>query len=123
MDCGNKNKLLTHEIMETFIEKSSKNNKGGNFQRIGLLSVLTVLSSVQCIAASETFTKTKEELEHETNMSYIFMVVGFLAIIAIAWFSVKNKTGENQTHHHPPVSHHHHSIYDKRYGTHHLPSK
>jgi heme/copper-type cytochrome/quinol oxidase subunit 2 len=105
--------------METFIEKSSKNNTISNFKNAMLLIMLTVLSSVQCMAESNSFVKTKEELEHQTTMSYVYMIVGFVAIIAIAWFSVKKKTGENQTHNHPPVPHHHHSIHDKRYGTHH----
>lgn len=106
--------------METFIEKSSKNNTIGNFKNAILLIMLTVLSSVQCMAESNSFVKTKEELEHQTTMSYVYMVLGFVVIIAIAWFSVKKKAGENQTQSHPPVTHHHHhSIHDKRYGTHH----
>ncbi|MGB3948447.1 MAG: hypothetical protein WBM13_10710 [Bacteroidia bacterium] len=107
--------------METFIEKSFKTNRIGNFKSGALLILLTVFSFVQCMAESETFTKTKEQAEHETTMSYIYMIVGFVAIIAIAWFSVKKSSSTQQTHHHPPASHHHHhhSIHDKRYGTNH----
>lgn len=106
--------------METFIEKSSKNNRISNFKNSSLLIMLTVLSSVQCMAESSSFVKTKEELEHDASMSYVYMIAGFLAIIAIAWFSVKKSASQNQAQSHPPVTHHHHhSIHDKRYGTNH----
>ena len=106
--------------METFIKNSSKNNRIGNFKNAMLLFMLMVLSCMQCMAESDALIKMKEDAEHRTQMGYVFMIGGFIVIMAIAWFSVKKKKGENQQQQHPPVAHHHHhSIHDKRYGTHH----
>ena len=85
-----------------------------------LLFMFTVLSVVQSMAQSDALAEAQKNAEHQNTMSYIFMAVGFIVIIAIAWFSVKNKSGTTTTHHSNPThSHHNHSSHDKRYGTHH----
>lgn len=72
--------------------------------------------------SSEDALEAQKNLEHKAFMSYVYMVVGFIVIIGIAWFSVvKKKNGENDFSEkpHPKVKYHPHSIYDKRYGTNH----
>lgn len=105
--------------METFIEKSSKINIK-SMLKPSLLFMFMVLSVIQSVAQSDELAEAQKKAEHQTFMSYIYMVVGFVLIIAIAWFSVKKKSGQT-TVHHPPHHHpgHHHSSHDKRYGTHH----
>lgn len=106
--------------METFIEKSSKSNIISRLRTISLLLMFTVLSALQSMAQGDALTEAQKKAEQQNFMSYIFMAVGFVAIIALAWFSVKKKIGDTGTHHHPPTKHHHHhSSHDKRYGTHH----
>jgi carbon starvation protein CstA len=105
--------------METFLEKSSKTDTK-SMLKPSMLLVFMVLSALQSMAQSEAMTEVQKKAEHQEFLSYVFMVVGFVAIIAIAWFSVKKKSGESTNHHHHPVHHHHHhGSHDKRYGTHH----
>ena len=106
--------------METFIEKSSKSDIKSRLRTTSLLLMFTVLSALQSMAQSDALTEAQKKAEQQNFMNYVFMAVGFVVIIAIAWFSVKKKIGETGTHHHPPHHHHHpHSSNDKRYGTHH----
>lgn len=107
--------------METFIEKSSKSDIQSRLRTFSLLLMFTVLSALQSMAQGDALTEAQKNAEQQNLMSYIFMAVGFVVIIAIAWFSVKKKIGETGTHHHSPhhPPHHHHSSHDKRYGTHH----
>lgn len=107
--------------MKTFIKKSVENDTKNSQRSYFLLLMFMVLSVVQGMAESDAAVEAKKNIEHENILSYVFMVVGFIAIVAIAWFSaMKKKSGGNETGaHHPPTHHHHHNIHDKRYGTHH----
>ena len=108
--------------MKTFIKKSGENDTKNSQRSYFLLLMFIVLFVIQGMAESDAAVEAKKNLEHESFLSYIFMIVGFIAIIAIAWFSaMKKKSGGNETnaHHHPTHHHHHHNIHDKRYGTHH----
>ena len=104
--------------METFIEKSSNINMKGVLKP-SLLFMFMLLSVLQGMAESQELAEAQKNAEHQNFLSYVFMVMGFVVIIAIAWFSVKKKAGETTTHHHHHPHHHHHSSHDKRYGTHH----
>ena len=113
--------------MKTFTQESDKIIAKNNWRFFSVFFALMVLFAFSSIAQSTDFTqdalKTQEELQRNEFMSYVYMVLGFVFIIGIAWFSVKNKKEENDLSDKPPVlkhkQHHHHSIYDKRYGTNH----
>jgi heme/copper-type cytochrome/quinol oxidase subunit 2 len=111
--------------MKTSIENCPKNVVKTNFKYYWL-SLATVLFFAATGLAETTLTPSEEaaqlakNLEHQTSMSYIYMVVGFVVIIGVAWLSVVKSKGngsnESSEHHHTN-HHHHHNIHDKRYGT------
>ena len=68
-------------------------------------------------ADSKELAEAQEKAERYNMLSYIFMAVGFIAVIAIAWFF--RKTNDTEVHEHHPHPHHHHSPNYKRYGTRH----
>lgn len=110
--------------MKTAIKEYQKNVVLKVIQPTALLLTTFLLSANNALAQSNLITsdaaaETTKNLEHQTNMSYVYMVIGFIVIIGVAWISViKSKDGSStsDTHHHP-VNHHHHDIHDKRYGT------
>jgi hypothetical protein len=81
--------------METSMINSVKTNFVKAFRGIILL-VISVLSSAQSIFAQDlkniknslsTIKEEQEKIAHEEMMSYIYMIVGFSVVIAIAWFT------------------------------------
>ncbi len=109
--------------METLTKKSEKKGVKSNWSSYLLLFSFIVLFAVNSMAqgdesSAESLLETQKNNAHKEFMSYVYMVVGFVAVIGIALFSVlKKKKGGNETIQGPPaVKHHHHSSYDKRYG-------
>jgi hypothetical protein len=81
--------------METSMINSVKSNFVKACKGVILLAI-SVLSSVQTIFAQDlkniknslsTIKEEQEKIAHEEMMSYIYMIVGFSVVIAIAWFT------------------------------------
>jgi len=67
---------------------------------------------------SAALAEAQKKADHDTFMTYFYMTLGFLAILAIAWFTRgKEKKGEKETTVAPAVKHPHSSV-DKKYGGH-----
>jgi len=110
--------------METLIKKSEKNGVKSNWSLYSLLFSFIVLFASNSMAqgdenSAELLLETQKNNAHKEFMSYVYMAVGFVAVIGIALFSVlKKKKGGSDTIQGPPVvKHHHHSSYDKKYGS------
>jgi hypothetical protein len=110
--------------METLTKKSEKKGVKSNWSSYSLLFSFIVLFAINSMAQgdeSAELLETQKNNAHNEFMSYVYMAVGFAAVIGIALFSVlKKKKGGNDTIQGPPaMKHHHHSPYDKRYGSRH----
>lgn len=111
--------------METLTKKSEKNVVKSNWSSYSLLFSFIVLFAINSLAqgseSAEVLLETQKNNAHNEFMSYVYMAVGFIAVIGIALFSVlKKKKGGNDTIQGPPAAkHHHHSSYDKKYGSRH----
>lgn len=113
------------------ISKTAKNK----LTRVCLLVAANVLATVNTIMAQtdpavENIKKTtaeaknlKEELAHDEMMGYVYMVVGFGLVIAIAWFTntrvQKRRTEEAAQkaalrHHHHAHDPHHRAAVNRR---------
>ncbi|MDO9186593.1 MAG: hypothetical protein Q7W13_11340 [Bacteroidia bacterium] len=110
--------------METLTKKSEKKGIKSNWSSYSLLFSFILLFAIKTMAqgdenSAELLLETQKNNAHKEFMSYVYMVIGFVAVIGIALFSVlKKKKGGNHTIQGPPaVKHHHHSSYDKRYGS------
>jgi len=89
--------------------------------KYGTLFFLFMMCFTFSAIAQESAQKTQKELEHSEFLSYVFMAVGLIAVICIAWYStVKGgKKGEQNDHptttpHHPVRHHHHHHDHHKK---------
>ncbi len=113
--------------MKTNIENCPKNVVKNDFKQYWLSVAALLFFAAKGLAEnaldpSQDATELAKNLEHQTSMSYVYMVIGFIVIIGVAWFSVVKSKGNNSSespeHHHPNNHHHHHhNIHDKRYGT------
>lgn len=110
--------------METLTKKSEKKGIKSNWSFYSLLFSFIVLFAINSMAqddanSAELLLETQKNNAHKEFMSYVYMAVGFVAVIGIALFSVlKKKKGGNDTIQGPPAAkHHHHSSYDKKYGS------
>lgn len=106
--------------MKAFIKNFGTNNIKSRGAKL-LLFMFTMVSCLPAMAAdSKELLEAQEKAERHNILSNIFMVVGFIAVIAIAWFF--RKTNDTEVHEHHPPQHpnsHHHKPNDKKYGTHH----
>jgi|1185.fasta_scaffold05229_3 hypothetical protein len=93
--------------------------------RVGLLVVANVFATVDHIMAQadpsveniqKTTSAAKEVAQHEELMGYVYMVIGFGLVIAIAWFTntrvqkrrteeAAQKAAARHHHHHPHDPH------------------
>lgn len=112
--------------METLTKKSEKNDLKSNWSSYSLLFSFMVLFALNSMAqgdenSAELLLETQKNNAHNEFMSYVYMAVGFVAVIGIALFSVlkKKKEGNDTIQGPPVVKHHHHSSYDKKYGSRH----
>lgn len=68
---------------------------------------------------SAALAEAKKKADHQTFMTYLYMSIGFLAILAIAWFTRgKEKKGGSEMAGNPNGVKHQHSSGDKKYGGH-----
>lgn len=102
---------------QTGILKTAKSK----LTKVGLLIAANVLATVNTIMAQgdpavENLKKTsdaaKDQFEKEEMMGYVYMVVGFGLVIAIAWFTntrVQKRRNEEAAQKAAARQHHHHS--------------
>lgn len=108
---------------QTGILKTAKNK----LTRVGLLVAANVLATVNTIMAQsdpgvENIKKTteaakdmKDQFAREEMMGYVYMVVGFGLVIAIAWFTntrVQKRRNEEAAQKAAARHHHHHHSHD-----------
>ena len=116
--------------METLIKKSEKNGKRRSLKTSVLLfsfMVLFIINVIGAINTENSLALSKEDekaavaqAQHEEFMGYIYMALGFGAILGVAWFTVvgkKKKTGNSEKEKSPVIKQHQLSSYDKRYGS------
>lgn len=121
--------------METASRQSGNSGEQRVKRSIGLLLFSLIYSAQQLAAQADiqnvkkslsAIEKEQDRLAHEEFMSYIYMTIGFLCVIAIAWFTTayskkrsKREMEERQKmilkaqelkkhgHHHGHAAHHH----------------
>jgi len=105
--------------MGTLMNNSEKRQEGKYLKYSALSFLLMMYFTLSALA--QNVQKTKEELEHNEFMSYVYMALGLIAVICLAWYStVKGgKKGEKSDHptttpHHPVKHHHHHHDHHKK---------
>jgi hypothetical protein len=113
---------------QTGILKTAKSN----LSKVGLLIAANVLATVNTIMAQsdpavENIKKTteaakdmKDEFAREEMMGYVYMVVGFGLVIAIAWFTntrVQKRRNEEAAQKAAARQHHHHHSHDPHHRT------
>ncbi|HRG53747.1 MAG TPA: hypothetical protein PLL00_13005 [Bacteroidia bacterium] len=105
------------------LKEISKNAKS-KLTKVGLLVAANVFATVNHVMAQaepsveniqKTTSEAKKIAQHEELMSYVYMVIGFGVVIAIAWFTntrvQKRRTEEAaqkaaaRHHHHPHDPH------------------
>ena len=106
--------------MGTLVNNFEKKREG-KYLKYSALSFSFMMYFAFSAIAQSSMQKTKEELEHDEFMSYVYMALGLIAVICLAWYStVKGgKKGEKSDHptttpHHPVKHHHHHHDHHKK---------
>ena len=103
-------------IMNIFEKKLEEKNL-----KLGALTFLFMVCFTVSAMAQQSVQKTTEELEHNEFMSYVYMALGLIAVICLAWYSTvkggkKGEKGDQpkNTPHHPVKHHHHHHDHHKK---------